>query len=452
MKLDRRAVLRGAGGVAIGLPWLEIMGCTPGPGGSATSSSAQRVSSAPKRFIAVYTPNGTVLDQWTPTGTETQFTLPNILAPLEPFRSKLLVLDGLTLVASREGPGDPHQRGMAWLTGQGLATGDQVGNDGVSRAGYANGISLDQAIAKTVGVSTKFRSLEFGVQLGGADVMHRMSYLGASQPVPPEEDPSAAFGRIFADVNAGADSARQVAARRATVLDAVGDDYTRLMKKLGAEDRRKIEQHLASIREIESRLSQSGTVGGTCAPVPPRESYSTENFDEFPVVGKLQMDVLVMALACDMTRVASLLWSGAKNRHTFNWLNIADEHHTLSHTGSSDTASQTKLARIHRWYSEQFAYLLGRLEAIPEGDGTLLDNTAILWGTDVALGNAHSEAPIPFLVAGGAQKALRTGRYLKFPEGTPHSNLLVSMLNAMNVDAGTFGKPDACTGPLSGLT
>jgi hypothetical protein len=449
MKLSRRAVLRG-GGVALGLPWLEIMGCTP-TASDTRSSTGQALATPPKRFVVVYTPNGNVLDQWTPTGSETQFTLPSILAPLEPFRAKTLIVDGLTLIASQQGPGDPHQRGMAWLTGQGLASGDQIGNDGVSRAGYANGVSVDQAIAKAVGISTKFRSLEFGVQLGGSDVMHRMSYLGPSQPIPPEEDPSSAFGRIFADVNSGTDAARQTAAHRATVLDALGDDYTRLMKKLGTDDRRKIEQHLASVRDIESRLSQSASVGGTCAPSPPKGSYSVAAADDYPTVGRLQMDVLAMALACDMTRVASLLWSGAKNRHTFSWLNIADEHHTLSHTGSSDAQSQAKLVQIHRWYSEQFAYLLAKLDAIPEGDGTLLDNTAILWGTDVAVGNAHSDAPMPFIVAGGAQKALRTGRYLTFPQGTPHNNLLVSMLNAMNIDTRTFGNPEACSGPLAGL-
>lgn len=458
MKLDRRAVLRGAGGVAIGLPWLEAMGCAqgqaPAPGQTtATGQATQAVSTAapPKRFIVVYTPNGNVLDQWTPTGSETQFTLPNVLAPLEPFRSKLLIVDGLSLVGSREGPGDPHQRGMAWLTGQGLMMGDQVGNDGVSRAGYANGISLDQAIARTTGIATKFRSLEFGVQLGGADVMHRMSYLGPGQPVPPEEDPAAAFARVFADVNVGTDSARVVAGHRATVLDALGDDYTRLMKKLGTDDRRKVEQHLASIREIEGRLTQGGSAGGACSPSPPKGTYGLVNADDYPTIGKLQTDVLVMALACDMTRVASLFWAGAKNRHTFNWLGISDEHHSLSHSGSSDTASQTKLARVHRWYTEQFAYLLTKLAAVPEGDGTMLDNTAILWGTDVAYGNSHSDAPMPFVLAGGAQKAWRTGRYLKFPQDTPHNNLLVSILNAMDVDTRTFGKPEACTGPLSGL-
>jgi hypothetical protein len=340
---------------------------------------------------------------------------------------------------------------MAWLTGQGLVEGDQIGNDGVSRAGFANGISVDQAIARAIGAATKFRSLEFGVQLGGADVMHRMSYLGSNQPIPPEEDPAAAFGRIFADINAGADETQKLAAHRATVLDAIGDDYTRLMKKLGSDDRRKVEQHLASIRDIESRLTQTSAPGAACAPIAPKASYDLTNFDDFPVIGKLQMDVLAMALACDMTRVCSLQWSGGKNRHTFNWLNISDEHHSLSHSGASDMLSQSKLAQVHRWYTEQFAYLLAKLDNIREGDGTLLDNCAILWGTDVARGNAHSDAPIPFVVAGRAQNALRTGRYLKFPEGTSHSNLLVSMLNAMGVTTRTFGKPEACTGPLSGL-
>ncbi|HKQ69993.1 MAG TPA: DUF1552 domain-containing protein [Polyangiaceae bacterium] len=451
-KLHRRTMLRGAGGIAIGLPWLEIMGCSRAPEEKVGRVAQQATAQAfPKRFVAVYTPNGNVLESWKPSGTET-LALSPILAPLEAHKANLLIVDGLRLLASKDGPGDPHQRGMAWLTAQQLTPGDQVGNDGVSRAGFADGISVDQKIASVIGASTKFRSLEFGVQLGGADVMHRISYLGSGQPLPPEESPQAAFDRVFANIAEGSgDAGAALKRHRATVLDAVAGDYDRLKKRLGADDRRKVEAHVTSIREVEMRLNQGIIVSDTCSPTAPAKGIDLANQDNFPLIGKLQMDILAMSLACDLTRVASLQWSGARNKHTFNWLDIGDEHHTLSHSGSSDDESQGKLAKVHTWYSQQFAYLLGRLKSIPEGDGTVLDSTAILWGTDVAVGNVHSDAPMPFVLAGGAQKAFRTGRYVAFPEGTSHSNLLVSLINAMGIPAQTFGKPGACTGPLSGL-
>jgi len=449
-RLDRRAVLRGLG-VSLGLPWLEIMGCGRG-GTPQTGRSSQALTATPKRFVVVYTPNGNVLSSWKPTGSETNFALSPILAPLAPFQSDLLIVDGLRLVASQAGPGDPHQRGMAWLTGQQLLPGDQEGNDGVSRAGFAAGISVDQQIAQVIGGSTKFRSLEFGVQLGGADVMHRMSYLGAGQPLPPEEDPSAAFTRIFANtLPAQGDAGAAILRHRTTVLDAVSADYDRLRKRLGVADRRKLDAHLASIREIESRLGQTIIVGGSCNPQNPTSRINLLDHNDYPAIGRLQMDLLAMSLTCDLTRVASLLWSGARNNHTFGWLGFDDEHHTLSHSSSTDDSAQTKLAQVHTWYSQQFAYLLGKLRAIPEGDGTLLDNTVILWGTEVALGNVHSAGPLPFVLAGRAQTSLRTGRYLVFPDPTPHNNLLVSLLQTMDMNMTTFGKPDACTGPLSGL-
>jgi hypothetical protein len=450
-RLDRRAVLRGAGSIAIGLPWLEIMGCSRDKA-APIGQVGQRLGAAPpKRLIIMYTPNGNVTASWTPSGEGSDFKLSPILAPLEAYKSDVLAVDGLQLVASKEGPGDPHQRGMAWLTGQNLQPGDQVGNDGVSRAGFANGISVDQRVASAVGTTTKFRSLEFGVQLLGADVMHRISYLGPGQPVPPEEDPSAAFARIFADVGGDSDAGAALKQHRSTVLDAVAGDYTRLNKRLGSADRKKLDAHLAAIRDVESRLNQTTIIGGACAPAPPTKGIDLENQDSFPVIGRLQMDLLAMSLACDVTRVASLQWCGARNKHTFNWLGISDEHHTLSHTGVSDTVSQTKLIKIQTWYSEQFAYLISKLKEIPEGDGTVLDNSVILWGTDVAVGNSHSDEPMPFVMAGNLQKTFRTGRYVKFPDHTPHSNLLLSLIQGMGIDETTFGKPEACTGPLTGL-
>jgi hypothetical protein len=450
-RLDRRAALRGAGGIAIALPWMEIMGCSRDRADALGRVSQRATATPPKRFVVVYTPNGNVTLKFTPSGEGSDFQLSPILAPLEQYKSDILVVDALELVASKDGPGDPHQRGMAWLTGQNLQAGDQVGNDGVSRAGFANGISVDQYIANAIGATTKFRSLEFGVQLLGADVMHRIAYLGPGQPIPPEEDPSAMFARMFADIASDSDAGAILKQHRATVLDAVADDYTQLNKRLGSADRKKLDEHLSAVRDVEGRLNQTTILGGACAPVTPQTGIDLSDQDQYPLIGQLQMDLLVMALACDVTRVASLQWCGARNKHTFNWIGVPDEHHTLSHTGLSDTDSQAKLVKIQTWYIQQFAYLVSKLKAIPEGDGSVLDSSVILLGTDVAVGNTHADEPMPFVLAGNAQKSFRTGRYVKFPDHTPHSNLLVSIINAMGIDVNTFGRPEACTGPLTGL-
>jgi hypothetical protein len=173
--------------------------------------------------------------------------------------------------------------------------------------------------------------------------------------------------------------------------------------------------------------------------------------DSFPHVGQMQMDLLVMALACDLTRVASLQWSRAASQVRFSWLDITAAHHDLSHRGDSDTAAIDMLTRINRWYAEQLAYLIGRMKQIPEGDGTLFDNTLILWCNELAKGNTHSRVDAPYVLAGRAGGSLATGRYLRFDGDVPHNNLLLSLVHAMGQDDGSFGKPEWCTGPLTGL-
>ncbi|WP_437562563.1 DUF1552 domain-containing protein [Sorangium sp. So ce542] len=440
-RLDRRAFLRGAGGLALALPFLDAMG------GSASAVDF------PKRFVVFFTGLGTVKSAWEPTGTGESFELGEILAPLSPYREKLLVIDGINMDSAYHGPGDPHQQGIAQaLTGTELQEGTlfPYACNPAARVGWGGGISVDQFLAAKLGERTKLSSLELGVQVQYANVSSRVSYLGPGQPVPPEDDPRAAFDRLFLDLSADpADLERRRALRR-RVLGSVMEDYGSLARTLGGEDRQKLEQHLDAVGEIEKRLDAPGLLGGACALPELGDPLDVYANDSYPAIGKLQMDLLAMALACDLTRVASIQWSSTQAGKVFTWLGQSDTHHSLSHSNVTDEGKQQQLIDIGRWHAEQLAYLLGKLDAVKEGAGTLLDNTLILWCTDISEGQTHSRHNMPYVIAGGAGGALRTGRYVRYG-GDAHNDLLVTLCNAMGVDVSTFGNPAYCTGPLSGL-
>lgn len=457
--IDRRTFLRGAGGVAIALPFLEIMGCASrgvadGAGGAPLPRGAATLDGFPKRFIVFFTANGTenTFNSWRPVGGETDFQLSPILEPLAPYRDKLLILDGLSNEASYHGPGDAHQRGTgAFLTGTELQEGNFPGNDGAA-AGYANGISMDQELANHIGKDNKLRSLELSVQNFGSSPYARISYLGAGQPAPPEGDPRLVFERAFSDLNVDPAEAAAAAARRRTILDAVKEDFTGLNRILGSADRKKLDEHLTAIREIEARLDASAVVGGSCQQPTVASIGDLRDPNAFPEIGRAQMDLLVMALACDITRVGSVMWSRGNNYMTFPWLGILEAHHDLSHHSDDDTVANEKLTAINRFFAEQLAYLAGKLASVPEGSGTLLDHTMIFWGNEQGKGNNHYRRDMPFVMLGTAGGSFRTGRYLQYDGDIPHNNLLVTMLNAYGVDTTTFGNPAYCTGPLAGLT
>ncbi len=404
----------------------------------------------PKRFIVFFSPNGTIADAWRPTGSELNFQLSTILAPLEPHKDKIIVVQG---VDQQGGGGDGHQNGMVgMLTGQVCNPGPFKNGDG-GTAGWANGISVDQRIANVIGNETKLKSLELTVQPGSrVDDWNRMSYLGPDQPVPPESSPYQAFDRLFKDLSVNSGPVDHSIDRQKTVLSLVMDEFRSLNAKLGAADRQKLEAHLTAVREIEARLgvAPQAALASCHAPVLGGPLDVAAN-DNFPTVGKLQMDLLVMALACDMTRVASLMWNKSVGQARFTWLGIARPHHDMSHDGDSQLDTVESLTRINHWYAEQYAYLVAALKAIPEGAGSMLDNTVLLWCNELGKGNAHSREDAPYVLAGSAGGHFKTGRYLSYPNQMPHNNLLVSLIQSMGIEDTTFGKPDWCTGPLPGL-
>lgn len=444
--LSRRAVLRGLGGLAIGLPLLDAM-----HGSSAHADPLLM----PKRLIIMYTPNGTIAGNFWPTGTETDFSLSPILQPLAAHQQDLLIVGGVDMLSSLSGPGDAHQKGTGQcLTATELLDGDFAGDGGAS-AGWAGGISLDQHVANQVGHATPFASLELGVTVQGASVKSRISYRAAGQPLPPENSPYAAYQRLFGDSLGDPLAIERRTARRHAVLDAVADQHGRLRDRLGTEDREKLHNHLLGIETIRTRLDKSVIdFGGACQPLDQGEPLDFDKVANMPIVGELQMDLLAMAMACDLTRVATLMWSNSAANHVLSFVDpsIVEGHHSLAHKGDEDLSKVEQNTKINTWYAQQLASLIDRLKAMPEGDGTVFDNTVILWVNEQTKGNNHDRRDMPYLLAGNAGGHFNTGRFVWFDGDVGHNRLMVSLLHAMDIDEDEFGNPEYGSGPLTGLT
>jgi hypothetical protein len=446
--LSRRAVLRGAGGIAVPLPFLALM--RPSAARAATAGS-------PKRFVVFCTHGGTVPAKWSPTGTETNFKLSPILAPLAPHQAEIAVLQGISMLTFRKPPGPQHFQGPAHLlTGRALLEGDEnksLQGGKVVGAGFASGISVDQQIARQAAFvgSTPFRSLQVGGR-ARTGVSSVLSYAGPNQPLTAENSPYKVFGRIFKDpVTADPTTSAQLAAESKSILDLVKSDFERLRQRIGHDDRTRLEQHLETVRNIEGRLT-APAAGPTCrapdlgAPLPLEVA-------NLPKLVRLQMDLVAMALACDRTRIVTFMLSGTGggyNEYPYTWLGQTKAHHQLSHEPDG-SPGQEAFVKDLVWDAEQFAYLVGRLKSLQEESGTVLDSSLLLWGNELGRGNNHSGNNIPFVLAGRCGGRLRTNRYLKFPAGTSHNDLLIALLNAMDIPAKTFGDPDFVTGPLPGI-
>ncbi|MBE2250075.1 MAG: DUF1552 domain-containing protein [Myxococcus sp.] len=433
-RLSRRNVLRGAGGVAVALPLLADWARADGP--------------PPKRFIASYVPNGVFTPQWFPTAgaDERTFTLGAIHQPLVPYKDRCLFVQGIDMNVAIQGTGEMHQRGLgALLTGAKLNSGTFIGNDG-SSAGWAKGKSIDQEVALMIGQTTRLSSLQLGVNAQERDVSGVMSYGGDAVPLLPQNDPRVTFRNLFMD-GAPGPMLDAVQARRKSVLDAVLDQVAVVKRRMGAVDQQRLDAHFTKVRELERRVT--ALPPGTCpAPMAPGELNPLTEA-AMPEVAKLQLDFVLLAFQCDLTRVATIMWSDAKNHRGMPFLGINSSIHNITHYGDSDMG-RLKLIDRDRWQMQQFAYILEGLKNVADPNGgTLLDNTLVFQGSDVSRGNVHSHDDMPHLLAGGAA-GWQMGRFVRFG-GQQHNNLLVSILNAFGGTHTTWGDPAFCTGPLRGL-
>ena len=425
--LSRRSLTLGLGAALLASPFGALL---EGRGEARADSSKPA-----RRLVIFFSPNGTVPKRWRPSGSGASFSFPpgSILEPLEPVKQDVIVCDGIDFVGVSN-----HEGGMAAM----LTGGGGVGSSSA-------GMSIDQYVAARIGQADRFPSLELGVQTSawGGNVQTRMCYGGPGVFVPPDDDPGSVYNRLFGDLVEGGDAVDKVLLRRKSILDLVKGDIEKLQPRLGAFEKQKLEAHLDAVRKMELGLEGSGAVG-SCSK-PPKPSLSASDGPSFPAVGAAQMDLLVTALACGMTRVASLQWSHTVGPHVFSWLGLGEGHHALSHIDDSNTAGVEQYVKAERWYAEQFASLLDRLKKTPDpAGGSLLDSTLVVWAKEMGDGRLHDCFSVPFVLAGGG--VFQPGRYLKFG-GVPHQKLLVSICQAMGLTNQTFGDATKGQGPLDGL-
>jgi len=463
--LSRRALFQSLGLSAALAPFVPLL-----------NASGQEVK-RPKRLLLFFSPDGSADSDssagpidWKPVGTETDFTLHQIQAPLQPLAGKLVVPWGLKM--SVTGAGEQHAYGSAGMfTGALLKEpGNGVDFDGGNghRTGWGSGPSVDQIVAAAAGPDmpysetpdsaaqeTPYRTLELGVQCGSPNSVTRIIYKGDDQPLHPETNPQAAFDRLFANFTPPSDPAAAMAAaeqkkrEQTSVLDLVTGDLNRLKKRVSSEEYPKIEAHLNGIRALEQRLDTlvPEMSAGCTVPVRPDASGKYANNANFPTETAAVLGMIPAIFACDLTRVASVQLSCGFSNVTHTWLGHDTPHHTMSH---EDTDNREKLMAIDNWYATQLFGMLQAMDAIEEGDGTLLDNTLVVWGRELGT-TSHAMQPWPVVLIGGARGALRTGRFLDVNK-EPSAKLLVSILQAMGMASTTsIGNVDMNSGPLAQL-
>ncbi len=404
-----------------------------------------------QRLVFIFSPNGIIPDHFWPEKTGTDFELKRILAPLTDFKSQIMTLHGVC--NHIKGDGDGHMRGIGCLlTGIELFPGDvQGGSD--TPAGWSMGISVDQHIKNKLqsnpNTQTRFGSLEFGVMVPErADTWTRMSYAGPNQPVAPIDNPYQMFDKLYGQT--------KNRALLASVLDDLADDFRKVEQMISAEDRRMLQDHVTMVREIEKELqaeielqARHGNVGHAVPKLPPNVD---EKNDNIPQITRMQMDLMVNSFTADFARVATFQITNSVGEPKMKWLGIDEGHHHLSHEPDTNEAAYEKLIKINTWYSEQVAYLARRLAETPEpgGEGSMLDNTTLVWTNELGKGNSHTRNNIPFVLVGGGL-GFKMGQAIDFKD-VSHNRLLMNFCEAMGFPEKSFGNPDFCAdGPLTGL-
>jgi hypothetical protein len=429
----RRQFLRDLGLSAAALPFvagLPSLGATPAGGR--------------QRLVILFTPNGTVPANFWPDEVGTGFKLKRILEPLAPWKDRLLLLKGVSNKV--RGDGDSHMRGMSCaLTGTELYPGNIQGGSHTP-AGWSKGISIDQELKNFLqaqpGTRTRFGSLELGVAVPNrADPWTRWSYAGPNQPVAPISDPYQLFEKLY-----GQSKDRETLG---SVLDDLREDLGRVAKEAGAEDRALLENHLGFVRDMERELQEDRKQPAGKQPPQLEPGVPMEN-DGIPRASRMQIDLLVHAFANDFARIATLQFTNSVGQAKMRWLGIEEGHHSLSHDPDLNTVSVEKLTKINVWFAEQVALLAKKLADTPEpdGSGSMLDHTTIVWTNELGKGNSHTLEDIPYLLLGGGL-GFKTGQSLKLG-GVAHNRLWLAVAHAFGHPLKSFGNPALCEGgPLA---
>lgn len=430
----RREFLRRLGLSAGALPLLSglpLFGALPG--------DAPR-----RRLILVFSPNGTIPSEFWPDTVGDRPGLKRILAPLHPFRERLLTLRGVNNRV--RGDGDGHMRGMSCLlTGIELFPGNIQGG-GETPAGWASGPSIDQEIRRFLqadpATRTRHGSLEFGVAVPNrADPWTRWSYAGPNQPMTPVTSPYAMFEKLYGQTK---DRESLV-----SVLDGVRADLRVIAARVDVHDRVVLDRHATSLRELEKDLQAQAQAGTIAVPSAPAAGVLLEN-DNIPAITRMQTELLLSSFQNDLARVATFQFTHSVGQARMRWLGVEENHHALSHDPDLNRGSLEKLIKINIWFAEQIAHLAKRLQDTPEpgGQGSMLDHTTIVWTNELGKGNSHSHEDIPWLLLGGGL-GFKGGRALKFDK-VPHNRLLMSLAHGFGHRLKTFGNPSLCgDGPLN---
>lgn len=438
--LPRRTFLKGLG-VSLALPMLDAM--TP----AMASAAAKR---APTRLAFTYVPNGVTMGAWTPAESGAGVAFPRILKPLEAYRSQSLVLSGLAqhnANALEDGAGDHARAAACYLTG--VHPKKTAGDD------IQAGVSVDQIAAQHIGADTRFPSLELGCDdsrtVGNCDSGYSCAYTNSlswrspTSPMPPETNPRLAFERLFGG-DAGLDPATKAIRRhdRRSILDIVAERTSSLVVTLGPADRRKVDEYLTSVREIERRIEIA-------------EHETTEVTPDFempsgvPVLyadyASLMFDMQAIALQSDLTRVVTLMMGREGSLRTYPEIGVPDPHHPLTHHRDNPEWIE-KVTKVNVFHMEQFARFVGKLAAMPDGDGTLLDHTVIVYGSGIADGNKHTHENLPVLVVGGGA-GFKGDRHLVYDDNTPMTNFYLTLLDRVGVREDQIGDS---TGRVEHLT
>jgi hypothetical protein len=432
--LSRRTFLRGAS-VAVSLPFLDAM---------VPALSAQSGTSTP-RLGFIYFANGVIQNQWKPTTTGHGFELPPTLKPLAPVKDQINVISGLAHLQADtfgDGTGDHPRASAAWLTGVHAYDRTQPGVE------VRLATTADQIAAQVIGRDSHVASLELTVDFptqgacdsGDCFYVNTVSWRNPTTPNPAETHPRIVFERLFG--TGGSAAQRRAQARdRGSILDSVIAEVNSLSKTLGNGDRTKLDEYLDSVREIESRIQKTESQTASSLQLPDRPVDVPDSFDEYT---KMMLDLVALGYQADVTRVFSMIFARELSSRTFASIGVAEQHHAVSHH-RNDPDLIVKKAKIDTYHVQLLAYFLTRLQSTKDGDGSLLDHSLILYGGGMGDGNLHRHFDLPCLLAGNLGGKLKTGYHLQYPDNTPMTNLLMTLLDKAGAPVEKLGDS---TGPL----